>query len=263
MELSTLFERHRPWVVVGAAVVPFATCGVLSVFRLGITPATAVLVLVLVVVAAASTGARVAGVVTAVSCGVWFDFFLTKPYHTLLITGHDDVEATVLLVLIGAAVTEVALWGHRQQARANRRAGYLDGVLGTAELVTLAGEPPQRLTDHVADQIRHVLGVSRCRFVAGPVRDDRMPMLDHDGVVTRRGHLVDVERDGLPTDDNIVLTVTRARGVLGHYLITAAAEIIHPTLEQRKVAVLLADQTAAALSSTRSPSHPAAGNRSR
>ena len=42
----------------------------------------------------------------------------------------DDVEAAALLVIIGAAVTEVALWGHRQQSRANRRAGYLDGVLG-------------------------------------------------------------------------------------------------------------------------------------
>ena len=66
----------------------------------------------------------------------------------------------MLLVVIGAAVTEVALWGHRQQARANRRAGYLDGVLGTAEIVTLSTESPDALTAHVADQIKQVLGVS-------------------------------------------------------------------------------------------------------
>ena len=114
----------------------------------------------LVVVASASTGVRVAGIVAAVSAGVWFDFFLTKPYRPLAITDRNDVEAAVLLVLIGTAVTEVALWGHRQQARANRRAGYLDGVLGTAEIVTLARGSPENLTDHVADQIRQVLAVS-------------------------------------------------------------------------------------------------------
>lgn len=246
----TLMERRRPWVVALAALVPLGICAALSVSDLGLAPATTVLVLVLVVVAAASTGVRVAGIVAAVSSGVSFDFFLTMPYHTLAITNHDDVEAVVLLVLIGAAVTEVALWGHRQQARANRRAGYLDGVLGTAEIVTLAGGSREELTDHVSGQIRRVLGVGRCRFVDGPLRDDRFPVLDHDGGVRRRGHPINVDRDGLPTDDDIALTVVRAHEVLGHYLITSAADITRPTLEQRRVAVLLADQTAAALAST-------------
>ena len=246
----TLMERQRPWVVALAALVPLGICAVLSVSDLGLTPATTVLVLVLVVVAAASTGVRVAGIVAAMSSGVWFDFFLTKPYHTLAITNRNDVEAVVLLVLIGAAVAEVALWGHRQQARANRRAGYLDGVLGTAEIVTLAGGSRDELTDHVSGQIRKVLGVSRCRFVNGPVREDRFPVLDHDGDVRRRGHPINVDRDGLPTDDDIALSVVRSHEVLGHYLITSAADITRPTLEQRRVAVLLADQTAAALAST-------------
>ena len=237
--------------VVGSGVLPLAVCAVLAAFRAVVTPTTAALVLVLVVVAAASTGVRLAGVVAAVSSGVWFDFFLTEPYQTLAITDRDDVEATVLLVLIGAAVTEVALWGHRQQARANRRAGYLDGVLGTAETVSLAGGSSEELTGHVADQIRQVLGVGQCRFVAGPVRDERFAVLDHQGGVSRRGRPADVDRDGLPTDDSTVLTVTRGRDVLGYYLITAASDIARPSLEQRRVAVLLADQTAAALAGTR------------
>ena len=92
--------------------------------------------------------------------------------------------------------------------------------------------------------------MSRCRFANGPVCDDRLPVLDHDGGVRRGGHPVNVDRDGLPTDDDIALSVVRAHEVLGHYLITSAAEITRPTLEQRRVAVLLADQTAAALAST-------------
>ena len=157
----------------------------------------------------------------AVSGGVWFDFFLTQPYGQLAINDPNEVEAAVLLVVIGAAVTEVALWGHRQQARANRRAGYLDGVLGTAEIVTLSSESPDALTAHVAEQIKQVLAVSRCRFVLGPVHDPRIPLLGHEGQVTRVGKDVDVDRDGLPTDDDIALVVTRGgyhRGPLPAHL---------------------------------------------
>ncbi len=214
----------------------------LSAFRESLPAATNVLILVLVVIAAASTGVRAAGLAAAVSAGVWFDFFLTQPYGQLAINDPDEVEAAVLLVVIGAAVTEVALWGHRQQARANRRAGYLDGVLGTAEIVTLRSEAPEALTAHVADQIKQVLAVSRCRFVLGPVRDPRIPLLGHQGDITRLGKAVDVDRDGLPTDDDIALVVTHSGTRVGHFLLTSASHVARPTLEQRRIAVLLADQ---------------------
>lgn len=242
VELPGIIERHKSAVIAAAAVAPVIVCAVLSAFRDNVTAATAVLVLVLLVIAAASTGVRIAGIVAAVSGAVWFDFFLSPPYGQLAIYDRDNVEAAVLLVVIGAAVTEVALWGHRQQARANRRAGYLDGVLGTAEIVALRTESPDALTAHVADQIKQILAVSRCRFVLGPPRDPRVPVLGHEGQVTRRGKDVDVDRDGLPTDDDIALAVTRAGTPVGHFLLTSAANIARPTLEQRKVAILLADQ---------------------
>jgi K+-sensing histidine kinase KdpD len=242
MDLALIIERHKSAVVAVAAVAPLIACALLSVFRDEVTTATAVLILVLLVIAAASTGVRVAGIVAAASGGVWFDLFLTEPYGRLSINDSNDVEAAVLLVVIGAAVTEVALWGHRQQARANRRAGYLDGVLGTAEIVTLRTEAPDALIAHVSEQIKQILAISRCRFVAGPVRDPRFAVLDHHGFVTRRGREVDVDREGLPTDDETALVVTRAGVTVGYFLLTSASAIARPTLEQRKVAVLLADQ---------------------
>ena len=127
--------------------------------------------------------------------------------------------------------------------------GYLDGVLETAEVVTLRTESPEALVDHIADQIRQLLGVGACRFVNGPVRDERVALLDHQGHVRRRGRDIDVDRDGLPTDDNTALVVTRADAALGHFLLTAASEIARPTLEQRRVAVLLADQAGTVLTS--------------
>ena len=37
----------------------------------------------------------VAGVVAALSGGVWFDFFLTQPYERFSITRRTDIETTV------------------------------------------------------------------------------------------------------------------------------------------------------------------------
>ena len=60
--------------------------------------------------------------------------------------------------------------------------------------------------------------------------------------MTRLGKPIDVDRNGLPTDDEIALEVARAGMPVGHFLINTAANITRPTLEQRRVAVLLADQ---------------------
>ena len=231
-------------------------CALLAAFRDSITAATAALILVLLVVGAASTGIRAAGIVAAVSSGVWFDFFLTEPYERLAIDDRNDIEATILLVLIGAAVTEVALWGHRAQARANRREGYLDGVLATAETVTHHGRSSQELIAHVSDQITTVLDVEQTRFVPGSVLDPRIPVLNHQGQVTRNGRVVDVDRDGLPSDNEIALVLTRRGVSAGHFLITAAGRVARPTLEQRKVAVLLADQVGSALANPANPATP-------
>ncbi len=243
----SLGAQWRPAARIAAVVLPFATCALLSTVKDSITAATAVLVLVLWVVAAAATGDRVAGLLAAVSGGAWFDFFLTAPYHRFRIEDSDDVEATVLLVLIGLGVTEIALWGHRQQARAARRSGYLDGVLGAATLVSEGDTPAAALVDVVARQITDVLGVDDCHFVEGPVHDARITLLDHDGVVTRGDHTVDVDRLGLPSNEYVAIPVRRGSRVVGHFLVTATTHVAYASREQRRVAVLLADQVAAAV----------------
>ena len=226
---------------------PLVTCATLYGFREDIPAATAVLVLVLWVVAAAATGDRVAGLLAAVCAGGSFDFFLTEPYLRFTIEDPDDIEAAVLLVLIGIAVTEIALWGHRQQAGAARRSGYLDGVLGAARAVSEGDTPPDVVIDVVARQIAEVLGADSCRFVAGPIHDARIALLDHDGMLIRGGHAVDVDRVGLPTDELIALVVRRGSRTAGHFLVTAATRTTYPSREQRRVAVLLADQVAPAV----------------
>ncbi|WP_395690210.1 DUF4118 domain-containing protein [Nocardioides sp.] len=240
-------RRWRPWIRVGAVVAPVLTGAVLGALGDGVTSAAAALILVLWVVAAASTGDRVAGVLAALAGAASFDFFLTEPRHRFTISSTDDVETTVLLVVISLAVSEIALWGYRQQRAAQRRAGYLDGVLDAARSVAEGHLPTEALVDVVARQVADVLGADDCRFVEGPVHDARVAVLDQDGGLTRGGRLVDVARTGLPTDEYVAVPVRRGDRVVGHFLVTATTRVSYPSAEQLRVAVLLADQVAPAL----------------
>ena len=249
MTAESLVQSHRSALVTAAAIAPFAVCAALAAFATSVTSTTAVLVLVLVVVAAAATGVRLAGIVAALSSSAWFDFFLTVPHGRFAINDRNDIEAAVLLLLVGAAVTEIALWGRREQARASRRAGYLDGVLRTAEIVAVEQPSLDLLVDHVSSQIVEVLDIDACRFTPQVVPGRPSASLEHDGSVTQHGHPVNVERDGLPTDDQIALDVRHGGVSHGQFLLTAATRIARSTIEQRRVVVLLADQVGAALAS--------------
>lgn len=148
---GSLLQRHRAWLLLGSTGLPIVAAALLSFLRSGIASGTAVLVLVVLVVAASATGVRAAGLLAAVAGGVGFDWFLTEPYGTFAISRAEDVETLVLLIVVGVAVTELALWGLRQQAHASRRTGYLDGVLATAETVAEHGPAPQALVSLVND----------------------------------------------------------------------------------------------------------------
>lgn len=239
-------RADRTSVILAAAVAtPLAVCAVLSTFRSSFANTNAALVLVLVVVAFAATGLRAAGVVAALSSAAWFDFFLTEPYQALTITDREDVETTVLLLLVGVAVTEVALWGRRQQARASRQEGFLGGIMSAASGAADGTVPQEVLTREVAARIADVLRLDSCRF--DTATGDRLPRLNRDGSVTWHGRLLDVERDGLPTDTRIELPVENGGVRHGRFLLTAATGVRRPDLQQRLVAVALADQVGAAL----------------
>jgi len=230
--------------------VPLAVSGLLSLVRDLITNNNAALVLVLVVVAVAATGYRVAGLVAAVVSAATFDFFLTQPYLEFAIAERDDIEAAVLLALIGLAVTEIALWGRRQQARASTQAGYLSGVVTAARLAASGTTPAGDVVELVGRQIRDLLDLDDCRFDTGP-SDGSRPRLQPDGTITWRGRTVDADREGLPTLDVIELPVTSSGVDRGRYLLTSTSRVRRPDLERREVAGTLADQVAAALAGAR------------
>lgn len=249
MDLRRLPREHRGATTLAAAAIPLAAAAVLSLFRNDLTAATDVLVLVAFVVLFSATGIRQAGLVAALSAAAWFDFFLTEPYSSFAIDQPNDLEAALLLLLIGGVVTETALWGQRQEAELSRQSGYVDGVLATAEAVSSRQQSPEQITAAVAQRIREVLDLDSCAFAPGGASDVSAPTLQHDGTLTHHGRTVNVHRDGLPVDSTVVLPVTVGGELRGRFLLTATSHVARPTPEQCRVAVLLADQVAGALPS--------------
>ena len=248
MRVDPILRAHRPLVVAAAAVVPLVACGILALFRDSVANTNAALGLVLLVVAAASTGMRLAGIVAALSSAAGFDYFLTEPYNTLSISDRGDIETAVLLLLVGAAVTEVALWGRREQARASKEQGYLDGVSSTAATVAAGRSSSRELIDQVCRQIVEILQIDGCSF--DPGTRSGLPTLDPGGIVVQHGRTINVARQGLPVDSKIALIVRSGGVSYGHLLLTASTRVVRPTQEQLRVAVTLANQVGAALAMT-------------
>jgi K+-sensing histidine kinase KdpD len=228
---------------------PLALTTVLIPFRDSFPNTDAALALVLAVVAVAAAGYRAAGMLAAVSAAVWFDFFLTVPYERFTITRRADIETTVLILAVGIAVTEIAVRGRRQHAAAARRAGYLDGINAAARAVA-TGTGPQLLIGQVCDQLTRLLGLSACRFQDGAAGIGNPPRLLRDGRVVAAGQTWDAGLVGLPPGRDTEL-LAEAGGLLqGRFLLTPGPGT-RPGLEQRLVAVGLADQAGAALAGAR------------
>jgi K+-sensing histidine kinase KdpD len=237
--------------VLAALGAPLALAAILVPFRSSVANTEAALAMILVVVAVAANGDRLAGILAAVSAAVWFDFFLTQPYERFSITGRTDIETTVLLLVIGVAVTEIAVWGRRQHEAASRRAGYLEGINSAAQAVA-AGDSPAALTEQVTGQLTLLLSLRSCRFQYGVAGIGQPARLQHDGSVTAPGNRAwDVAEAGFPADTDLELLVESGGMFRGRFLMTPAPGA-RPTLEQRLLAVAFADQVGAALAT----SHP-------
>jgi K+-sensing histidine kinase KdpD len=243
MKQPSWLRRDR-LAVAAALLAPLVGCAVLSLFRDQFPNTDAALVLVLVVVAVAADGYRLASDLAAVSAALWFDFFLTRPYDRFAIDRQADVKTTVLLLAVGVAVTELAVWGRRQAALASGRGAYLAGIREATEAVSSGGSVWE-LTEGVKRSLIQMLGLTSCRFEQGVAGIGEPARLRHDGEVERERQRWDVDRKGLPVDIDIELIIESGGRLVGRYLMRAAPGS-HPNLTQRLVAVTLADQVGAA-----------------
>jgi hypothetical protein len=205
-------------VAIGALIAPLGLCAALVPVRDDVANTNAALVLVLVVVGFAASGHRAAGVLSALSAGVSFDFFLTSPYESVAIRSGDDIETFVLLLVVGVGVTELAMWGRRQQAKASRDEGYVAGISAASEIVARGSASPSDLIAGVSRQLAAVLGAERVRFDYGTGLD--YPRLHANGTVTWRRTTWDVG-EGLPDTDREIELIAESGGAFrGRFLLS-------------------------------------------
>jgi K+-sensing histidine kinase KdpD len=236
--------------VAAGLAVPLALTAILVPFRTSFANTDAALALILVVVSVAALGNRLAGILAAVSAAAWFDFFLTKPYERFVINRSADVVTTILLLLIGIAVTEIAVWGRRQHADASRRAGYLDGINDAARTAA-AGGSPSALIDQISAALVRLLSLRSCEFQYGVAGLGQPARLQSNGDVTIAGRPVNVQDGGLPAASGVELLVESGGRLQGRFLMQPDPAA-RPSREQLLVAVSLADQAGAALAGSQS-----------
>ena len=234
-------SRVRLALIAGVAL-PFAVAAALVPFRSSFPNAGEALVLVVAIVAVAANGHRAAGMVAAASAAIWFDFFLTRPYERFSITRRADIEITLLLLLVGAAVTELAVRGRRHRELAATDAAYLTSIGAVTDLVA-SNASPRVVIDQVTIRLTTLLGLNSCRFEQSAFGG--LPRLESDGRLHIGQDLWDVDRYGMPKS-GVELLANCNRIAYGRFLLQANPASA-PPLAALQVAVILANQVGVAL----------------
>jgi K+-sensing histidine kinase KdpD len=243
MVLSDWLARHRSVVWVAAVFLGPVVAALLTLARPQLHENHVTLILVLAVAVVSAAGLRPAGLVAAATTGLAYDYYWTEPYYSLRIFDTDDILTVLLLVLVGGAIEQLSWWAGRQHAVAVRRRDYLTALRRAAE--PIAPETHAATLEAISDTMCTVLDADSCDLVL----DDRLPttVLHGDGTVTRSGRVLDVDTDGLPTDDVIAISVPTPDDRSAYFAVTAATHVARPRAEQRQVAALLAHLAAQSL----------------
>jgi len=142
---------------VGAFVASLLIGLLIEPFRGTIGLENVVILYLLVVVAAAAIGGRAAGVVAAVSAALAYDYFLTTPYHTLVIDSLAQVITVALLVVTGIVVSIGGRVRRRSAATAQAHADAIR-LLHRVSETAAAGGAVDRVT---AEGLQRLLGARR------------------------------------------------------------------------------------------------------
>lgn len=234
-----------PAVLAVAILAPLAVSGVLLVFRDQLFTPNAALVLVLAVLAAAVIGGRCGGALSALVAALCFDFFFTRPYYSFTISRRHDVETTLILLVVGLVVGEIATRARRTRRLADASRREINQIHRVAELA--AGNSPEgRLITIVEREVVEVLGARGARFERPPYAT-LLPHLGH-GVVTVPSGGDDAHRAMGPRNEVALPVVGHGREV-GRLVVVLPRDSSGADLDgdDRALAVALVDQLGAVL----------------
>lgn len=227
-----------------AGLAPLAVACAMVPLRSRLDSSIIALVLVLAVVASGATGGRAAGAAAAVVSALAFDFFHTRPYLSLTIASAEDVETTVLLLLIGLAVGQLAVLARRRRKEVDEGRSELASLFRIAKQAS-QDVRPEDVIAAVKGELVSVLSLDHCTYQAGPPPDGT-PILEPSGWI-EAGGVHRYSRGGFALPQEGVAIPVRGRGVVLGHLLCLPARGTAVSLERRRVAVALADQLGVAL----------------
>jgi K+-sensing histidine kinase KdpD len=224
-------------------VAPLVVSAALVPVRASFAGTAAALLLVAVVAAVAILGNRTAGFLASVSSGLWFDFFLTRPYERFTISHRGALETTISLFVVGLIVTEIAARGRHYREVADEEADYVALIHDLGEMAAL-GEPAADVVERASNELIHLLHLRRCVFHPGTPEPNRTTVLSS-GDVVHAGLRWGISTMGLPGPE-VDLLVHHGGRTLGRFALAPTPG--WPVSQQRMiVAVAIAGQAGAAL----------------
>ena len=230
--------------VVGSMV----AAGLLSSASSLTTSVNVALTLMVIVVVAAAVGGRGAGALSAVVATLSYDFFQTEPVHSLRIVSHDDVQTALLLLAAGLIVGQIAARAQLFRVAVESGRSEIQRLHRVAELAARGATAPD-VIDAAEAELTQLLTLRSCRFEPPPYAES-FERLEGSGVLRRTKGLVTHSRMGrhgleLPADGAELLVFHRGTEVGRFVLVPTPDE--GASLEQRVVAVALADQVGGVL----------------
>jgi uncharacterized membrane protein YqjE len=243
---GALDQQTGWWAWALAVLGPVAVSGILVAFRDQFRTTNAALVLVLVVLAAAIVGGHRGGVVSAVVSALCFDFFFTRPYYSFTINNRDDIETTVVLLIVGLAVGELVVRTRRSRRAASASRREVEQVRRVAAL-RAGGEATGKLILILQRELVEALGVRGARFERPPF-PTVLPRLGHGNVT------IPAQTNGTPQGprNEVELPVWGQGREFGRFVLVlpndSTGVSINP--DDRALAAALADQLGAALAAT-------------
>jgi K+-sensing histidine kinase KdpD len=193
--------------------------------------------LALAVVAAALVD-RWAGLVSAAAAALSFNFFHTKPYHSLRIDNSSDVVIVALLAALGLVVSDITAWRQRRDTIARRRHRAIGAPLESRALLA-ESRPVAEVWPAIVSSILDQLSLAEVSFTREPIGS--LPVIAR---VTAR-HSTDDDGFVLPAGGAAIAVVADGHQI-GHVVLRPTKGVTSLWVE-RRIVVALADHIGLAL----------------
>ena len=234
---------RRAVVVAIAVAVPLAGALVLVPVRDSVPNATVALILAALVTILAATTDRIAAAAAGLSAALSFDTFHTRPYGSLSIARAQDIETTVLLLVVALTVGQLAARNHRHHRLALISTVNLGRVHAVAEMVA-AGADHTDVVRAVEGELKALLRLRACWFDPA-FAETPGPFLERSGGVSWGAIRWGFTTVGLPVKE-VSLVVEHDGRPLGRFVLVAEPGT-RVTEDELVTAVALADQAGASL----------------